>query len=63
MEKVKEFVKNHQKEIVIGTAIYFAYCVGHRAGWKRCYKTVMKAVGSLDNQGYRLVKVTSEVVK
>ena len=40
MEKVKEFVKAHQKEIVIGTALYLSYCIGYRRGWNKYNKII-----------------------
>lgn len=62
MEKVKEFVKTHQKEIAIGAALYLSYCIGYRRGWNKYNRIIMKALHEIDEKGYRLIKVTSEVM-
>lgn len=62
MEKIKGFVNDHRKEIAVGAVLYLSYCIGYRRGWNKYNKIFIKVLHEIDEKGYRLIKVTSEVM-
>lgn len=54
MDKVKDWVMEHKKEIAIGTAIIFAY----RLGFKHGCQATDKAVNNLFKEAAKAMEVT-----
>ena len=54
MEKVKEWVSNHKKEIIVGAGIIFIY----RLGFKHGCQATDKAVSNLFKEAAKTMEVT-----
>lgn len=54
MEKVKEWVSNHKKEIVVGAGIIFVY----RLGFKHGCQATDKAVSNLFKEAAKTMEVS-----
>ena len=44
MDKIKEFISDHRKELIIGGGLIFAYKLGFNAGCKSTDKAVKKFI-------------------
>lgn len=54
MDKIKEFIKTHRKELIIGGGLIFAY----RLGFSRGCKATDRAVKNMIREAYQAVKIT-----
>ena len=63
MDKTKEFVKDHKKDIIFAACCIVIYKIGWRRGWKSYKNVVNSVLKTLDKSGYNIYKIIEPEVK
>ena len=63
MDKAKEFIKDHKKEILVGIGVVVAYKIGYKRGVAKYRSVIHDTVDCLKNAGYIMVRSIPEVIK
>lgn len=57
MEKIKEFVKDHKKEIAIGVGVFLIYRIGYSRGYSSYKKVVVNTFDTMKKDGFNVVQL------
>ena len=63
MEKVKEFVSEHKKEIAYAVGGIILYKIAYGRGWRDYKRTVSNVFSTMRRNGYNVVQLVESEVK